>query len=147
MKMSRINRHLLLLFVLRLVTPVLAQVPRPYAFGGLSLNGGGYGATAGTLGWGLALNTTKIIAMAEVAADNAHKNDSDTGHDLFIKARAFYNARNGWYFGGGCNRIGWRRLPIRSEHGALHSEVERTLFAKPFRFAPRLFTCCPEPIT
>jgi hypothetical protein len=101
MKMNRMNRHLLLLFVLRLVTPVLAQVPRPYAFGGLSLNGGGYGATAETLGGGLDFDTNKIIAIAEISADNAHKRDSDTGRDLFIKARAFYNARNGWYFGGG----------------------------------------------
>jgi hypothetical protein len=101
MTMNRINRRLLLLFLFRVVTPVLSQVPHPYAFGGLSLMGGSYEATAGTMGLGLGVDTTKVIAMAEVAADNAHKQDSGTGHDLFVKARLFYHERRGWYFGGG----------------------------------------------
>ncbi len=104
MKINRLNRHLILLFLLRVVTPVLAQVPHPYAFGGLSLNGAGYGPAAGTIGAGLDLDATRIITMAEVAADNARKQDSGTGHDLFMKARVFYRDRAGWYFGGGLQR-------------------------------------------
>ena len=100
--MRRLNRSSLLPYLLLVVTPAFGQLPRPYTFGGLSLNnGGGYGPAAGTLGAGLNIDTTKVTAIVEVSADNAHKQDSGTGHDLFMKARAFYYGRKGWYFGAG----------------------------------------------
>jgi hypothetical protein len=96
------DRLRFLLYISLLVSPASAQLPRPYTFGGLSLSkGGGFEPTADTLGAGFSLEKGKVAAMAEVSADNARKRDSGTGHDLFMKARAFYGIRNGWYFGAG----------------------------------------------
>lgn len=84
------------------VTPASAQLPLPYAFGGLSLNnGGGYQPLAAEGGAGLILNSAKLFADAEASIDNAHKQDSGTGHDLFFQARAFRYTSKGWYLGGG----------------------------------------------
>src|SRR5712692_8985765 len=67
------------LLLLSLVTPALAQVPHPYAYGGLSLNSGGYSPAAGTIGAGLSIDTSHIVAITEVWADDARKQDSGTG--------------------------------------------------------------------
>jgi len=101
------TRALFLLPLLLLATPGLGQVPHPYAYGGLSLESGGYSPAAGTVGAGLNIDATRAIAIAELWADNAHKQDSGTGHDVGIRARAFYPIKHGWYGGAG---VQWNKL-------------------------------------
>jgi len=93
-------------FVL-LAIAAIAQVPHPYAYGGLSLESGGYALAAGTIGTGLNLENSHAVALAELWADNAHKQDSGTGHDMGARARAFYPIRQGWYAGAG---VHWNKL-------------------------------------
>jgi len=75
--------------------------PRPYAYGGLALNQGGYSAEAGTIRGGLNVETLHFIALAEAGVENAAKQDSGTGSEVGVRARSFYRTRQGWYFGGG----------------------------------------------
>jgi len=98
---------LLSLFVVLLAIAATAQLPHPYAYGGLSLESGGYTPAAGTIGTGLNLESTHALSLAEVWADNAHKQDSGTGHDVGARARAFYPIRRGWYAGAG---VQWNKL-------------------------------------
>ncbi|HYA24127.1 MAG TPA: hypothetical protein VEF05_08195 [Terriglobales bacterium] len=80
----------------------------PYAFGGLSLSqGSGYAPAAGEAGVGLNIERNHLITFTEFSADNAHKEDLGTGHDLYFQARTFYRARRSWYFGGGAQ---WNKL-------------------------------------
>jgi hypothetical protein len=82
--------------------------PHPYAYGGLALSqGSGYSPAAGSAGAGLNIETNHLIDVTELSADNAHKEDSGTGHDLYFQARGFYRIRRGWYLGGGAqlNRL------------------------------------------
>jgi hypothetical protein len=81
---------------------------RPYAFGGLSVSAGaGYSPIAGTGGVGLSMNKIHAMTLAEFSADDAHKADSNTGHDMYFQARAFYRTERGWYLGGGTQ---WNNL-------------------------------------
>ena len=80
---------------------------RPYAFGGLSLNGGGYVPLAGTVGTGLQLDTARLFGLAEFWSDDAAKQDTHTGHDIGIRTRGFYRLGRGWYAGAG---VQWNRL-------------------------------------
>ncbi|HEX4427594.1 MAG TPA: hypothetical protein VH079_19490 [Terriglobales bacterium] len=84
-----------------------SQVPRPYVYGGLSLNSGGYSPTAGAVGTGLDIDSTHAMASAEIRVDNASKEDSGTGHDIGARVRAFYRTEGGWYVGGGAQ---WSKL-------------------------------------
>jgi hypothetical protein len=95
------------LLLFSLITPALAQIPHPYAYGGLSLNSGGYSPAAGTIGAGLSIDTSHIVAITEVWADDARKQDSGTGHDVGGRARAFYRTQKGWYAGAGAQ---WNKL-------------------------------------
>ena len=95
-----------LCFVL-LAVAATAQIPHPYAYGGLSLESGGYTPAAGTVGTGLNLESSHALALAELWADNAHKQDSGTGHDIGARARAFYSIKQGWYAGAGAQ---WSKL-------------------------------------
>jgi len=80
----------------------------PYAFGGLALSqGSGYAPAAGEAGAGLNTETNHLITFTEFSADNAHKEDSGTGHDLYFQARTFYRTGRSWYFGGGAQ---WNKL-------------------------------------
>lgn len=82
--------------------------PRPYAYGGLQMSkGSGYSPAAGSAGVGLNIDTNHAIALTEFSADNAHKQDSGTGHDLYFQARAFYRTSRGWYVGAGTQ---WNKL-------------------------------------
>lgn len=102
-----LSRALLLPLFLLLAVAVAAQVPHPYAYGGLSLESGGYTPAAGTIGTGLNIESSHALALAEFWADNAHKQDSGTGHDIGARARAFYPIRRGWYAGAG---VQWNKL-------------------------------------
>jgi len=82
--------------------------PRPYAFGGMALNrGNGYSPAGANGGVGFDIETPHALALTEFSADNGHKEDSGTGHDLYFQARAFYHATHNWYFGGGAQ---WNNL-------------------------------------
>jgi hypothetical protein len=106
-KYVRIQVLFNLTLLMLLVTPVRAQIPRPYAYGGLSLNGGGYSPAGGIIGVGLDIDTEHSCAIAEIWTGNAHKRDSGTGLEVGGKARAFYLTGRGWYFGGGAQ---WSKL-------------------------------------
>lgn len=75
--------------------------PRPYAYGGLALNQGGYSAAAGTIGGGLNVETLHFIALTEGWVENAPKQNSGSGSEVGVRARSFYRTAQGWYFGGG----------------------------------------------
>src|SRR5438105_13114594 len=82
--------------------------PRPYAFGGLSLNvGGGYSPSAASGGTGVELDGRNVIGLAEISADNAHKKDSGTGYDVRTMGRIFFRIQDGWYVGAGAQ---WNKL-------------------------------------
>ncbi len=86
--------------------------PHPYAYGGLSLNGGGYAPLSETVGGGFDIDTKHFVWNAEVSYDNAHKSNDGTvgnknGHDRYAQSRAFYRVKNGSYFGGGAQ---WNQL-------------------------------------
>jgi hypothetical protein len=82
-------------------------VPRPYAFGGLALGGAGYSAAATGLGSGLTIENSHFIGLAEASYDNSRKQDSGTGHDVYLKSRVFFRAPKQLYFGGGAQ---WNKL-------------------------------------
>jgi hypothetical protein len=103
----RIRALFTLPFALALVSPVRAQIPHPYAYGGLSLNGGGYSPAAEIIGVGLEIDAKHSSATAEIWAGNAHKEDSGTGREFGGKVRAFYRTERGWYFGAGAQ---WSKL-------------------------------------
>jgi len=82
--------------------------PLPYVYGGMALTtGGGYSPAAGSLGGGLDLDNSRLIALAEASVENAHKLDSGTGTELHLLARSFLRTERGWYFGGGAQ---WNKL-------------------------------------
>lgn len=82
--------------------------PRPYAFGGLGLSqGSGYSPAAAEGGLGIDIETFRLMGVTEFSADNDHKQDSGTGHDLYFQARGFYRINRGWYLGGGAQ---WNNL-------------------------------------
>lgn len=82
--------------------------PHPYIYGGLALSqGASYSPTAGTAGAGLNVESQHFIGFAEGSLQNAHKQDSDTGTETDLKARAFLRTTSGWFFGGGAQ---WSRL-------------------------------------
>jgi hypothetical protein len=96
-----------LVLLLFLDTSALAQYPHPYAYGGVTSSNAGYSIVAGDVGAGLDVSTKHITALAEIWADNSRKQRSSSGHDVGVKARAFYRMSNGWYFGGGAQ---WSQL-------------------------------------
>jgi hypothetical protein len=75
--------------------------PRPYFYGGLALDQGGYSSDAGTLGAGVNVEKLHFIGLAEGWFENAAKLDSGTGIEFGTRARGFYRTHQGWYFGGG----------------------------------------------
>jgi hypothetical protein len=81
--------------------------PRPYVDGGLSLMQGGYSPAAGNLAGGLNIEAARFFALATASADNGHKLDSGTGHDVYLEARTFLRLGRGWYGGGGAQ---WNKL-------------------------------------
>lgn len=90
--------------------------PRPCAYGGFApSDGAGYSAAAGTLGAGLDFETSRLIALTQVAVEDAHKLDSGTGAEAHFMTRLFVRAPGSWYLGGGAQ---WNDLDtaIYSKH-------------------------------
>lgn len=83
--------------------------PRPYAYGGLDLSKGSEWVLASSSrSWGWSGHRDEsLLALTEFSADNDHKQDSGTGHDLYFQARVFYRISPGWYLGGGTQ---WNKL-------------------------------------
>ena len=52
--------------------------PRPFVYGGLGLNGGGYAPVVGKIGSGLRIDNTHLIWAASAAYDNSHKSNDNT---------------------------------------------------------------------
>jgi hypothetical protein len=87
-------------------------LPRPFVYGGLGLNGGGYGPVSGTVGAGLRIDRSRLIWEAGASYDNAHKSNDNTianvkGHDRAIESSIYYRVHSGWFGGGGA---GWSQL-------------------------------------
>jgi hypothetical protein len=86
--------------------------PRPFIYGGLGLNGGGYTPASGKVGAGLRIDSDHFIWMANAAYDNAHKSNDNTlnnqkGHERSLESSIYYRFTNGWFAGGGA---GWSEL-------------------------------------
>jgi hypothetical protein len=96
----------LLLIMLLLVGSAMAQLPRPYAVGGISLNGGGYQTLSETVGAGIDLESTHLIGDVEADYENARKtndgtNNNTKGRERYLQGRLFGRFSNGLYVGGG----------------------------------------------
>ncbi len=86
--------------------------PHPFVYGGLGLNSGGYAPLSGNVGAGLRIDTNRVIWVASVAYDNAHKSNDNTinnykGHDRGMGSSIYYRFNSGWFVGGGA---GWSQL-------------------------------------
>jgi len=86
--------------------------PRPFIYGGLGLNGGGYAPLSGKVGAGLRSDQNHLIWSASAAYDNSHKaNDKTTnntnGHERALDSSIYYRFNNGWFLGGGAS---WSEL-------------------------------------
>jgi hypothetical protein len=86
--------------------------PRPFAYTGLGLMGGGYSPLAAEAGAGLRIDSQHFLASAEGTYDNGHKtNDNDqpnpNGHDRGLIGLADFRLSSGWFFGAG---VRWSEL-------------------------------------
>jgi len=86
--------------------------PRPFIYGGLGLNGGGYAPLSGKVGAGLRSDQNHLIWSASAAYDNSHgANDNTTnntnGHERALDSSIYYRFNNGWFLGGGAS---WSEL-------------------------------------
>jgi len=86
--------------------------PRPYAYAGAGLMGGGYAPLAAEGGVGLEIDSRHLIASAEGSYDNGHKtNDADQpnpkGHDRGLAAATYFRTSSGWFAGVGAR---WSQL-------------------------------------
>lgn len=86
--------------------------PRPFIYGGLGLNGGGYAPLSGKVGARLRSDQNHLIWSASAAYDNSHKaNDNTTnntnGHERALDSSIYYRFNNGWFLGGGAS---WSEL-------------------------------------
>ena len=93
-------------------SPTRLGWPRPFVYGGLGLNSGGYAPFSANGGAGLRIDTKHLIWAANVAYDNAHKSNDNTlnnnkGHDRGLGSSIYYRFNNGWFVGGGA---GWSQL-------------------------------------
>jgi hypothetical protein len=86
--------------------------PRPFIYGGLGLNGGGYSPASGKIGSGLRIDNTHLIWAASAAYDNSHKSNDNTlnntnGHKRSLESSVYYRFTNTWFVGGGAS---WSQL-------------------------------------
>ena len=86
--------------------------PRPFIYGGLGLNGGGYAPLSGKVGAGLRIDQDHLIWSASAAYDNSHKSNDNTtnntnGHERALDSSIYYRFTNGWFAGGGAS---WSEL-------------------------------------
>jgi hypothetical protein len=81
---------------------------RPYFIGYWSPADTGYKAfTTATGGVGVAIEAPRFLVDVRAMADSGRKQDSGTGHSLYLRGSAFYKFQNGWYIGGGAR---WSKL-------------------------------------
>jgi hypothetical protein len=86
--------------------------PRPFIYGGLGLNGGGYAPMSGKIGTGLRIDQNHLIWAASAAYDNSHKSNDNTiantnGHERSLESSIYYRLSSGWFMGGGAS---WSQL-------------------------------------
>ena len=86
--------------------------PRPFIYGGLGLNGGGYAPMSGKVGTGLRIDQEHLIWAASAAYDNSHKSNENTiantnGHERSLESSIYYRLNSGWFVGGGAS---WSQL-------------------------------------
>ena len=87
--------------------------PRPFIYGGLGLNGGGYAPLSGNVGAGLrSSDPNHLIWSANAAYDNSDKSNDNTlnnekGHERSLESSVYYRFTNGWFVGGGAD---WSQL-------------------------------------
>jgi hypothetical protein len=86
--------------------------PRPFVYGGLGVNGGGYAPLSGTVGAGLRIDRTHLIWEGSASYDNGHKSNDNTannlkGRDRGLESSIYYRTHEGWFGGGGA---GWSQL-------------------------------------
>ncbi len=86
--------------------------PRPFIYGGLGLNGGGYAPLSGKVGAGLRIDQEHLTWSASAAYDNSHKSNDNTvgntsGHQRALDSSIYYRFSNGWFAGGGAS---WSEL-------------------------------------
>jgi hypothetical protein len=86
--------------------------PRPFIYGGVGLNGGGYAPLSGKVGAGLRIDQEHLIWSASAAYDNSHKSNDNTigntsGHQRALDSSIYYRFSNGWFAGGGAS---WSEL-------------------------------------
>lgn len=86
--------------------------PRPFIFGGVGLNGGGYAPLSGKIGGGLRIDQNHLIWSASAAYDNSHKSNDNTignanGHQRSLDSSIYYRFSNAWFAGGGAS---WSEL-------------------------------------
>jgi hypothetical protein len=87
-------------------------LPRPFAYAGAGLMGGGYAPLASEGGGGLRVDSRHFLASAEGWYDNGHKaNDNDlpnpNGHDRGLDGAAYFRLSSGCFFGMGAR---WSQL-------------------------------------
>jgi hypothetical protein len=87
-------------------------LPRPFAYAGAGLMGGGYAPLAWEGGGGLRIDSRHLLASAEGWYDNGHKtNDGDQpnpkGHDRGLVGSAYFRLKSGWFAGVGAR---WNQL-------------------------------------
>jgi hypothetical protein len=109
--------------------------PRPFVYGGLGLNGGGYAPMAGKVGAGLRIDKPHLIWAASAAYDTSHKSNdntlnNDNGHERSLESSAYYRFTNAWFVGGGAS---WSELSTTNytkQDFTLRWAAERIIFTK-----------------
>ena len=92
--------------------PLASLFPRPYAYAGLGLMGGGYSPLAAEAGAGLRIDSRRVLAWAEGSYDNGRKTDDNDqpnpkGHDRGLSGSAYFRFSSGWFAGAGAR---WSQL-------------------------------------
>ena len=109
--------------------------PRPFIYGGLGLNGGGYAPMSGKVGAGLRIDQNHLIWSASAAYDNSHKSNDNTidntnGHQRSLDSSIYYRFSNGWFAGGGAS---WSELSTTNytkQDFILRSVAAKTIFTR-----------------
>jgi hypothetical protein len=102
----------ILFFALFLGELVSAQVPRPFVYGGASLNGGGYKPLSALGGAGVSLDSKHFVWQADAAYKMARKTNDGTslnlkGHTRELSSSAYYRFADKWFLGAGAR---WSQL-------------------------------------
>ena len=123
-------------------------VPRPFAYAGAGLMGGGYSPLAAEAGGGLRIDSQHFLASAEAWYDNGHKTDdgdqpNPSGHDRGLVGDAYFRFSSGWFAGAGAR---WNQLSTTNytKSGWRPTLAEARIISTrnvPSRIAPLIFLC------